>query len=347
MPRKKWWNQPYYSQEIRNKHTQWREMARWLRISRPARTRLEWIIYYQTRGSENVAKTARHFGIARKTFYTWYCRFDDANLRTLEDHSRAPQRRRQPDYTGREAQQVEALRRLFPTAGRDKLVILYAEEYGTPIKPWSLRRIVRDYRLYAQRAIRSRHTKALPRAQRKKRITELEKKPYPGFLVEVDTIAFYDFGHKRYVLTAIDHYSRLAFAYMYPTKASRNAADFLKRLLLLFGRVENLHIDNGSEFKKEFEKAAEKLGVILYHARPYRAQDKPLIERFNGIVQQEYIDLGHYSLDVEYFNRYLIDWLIYYNFKRPHHALGLKRPAEFANMQREKVLPMSSPITEP
>jgi transposase InsO family protein len=132
---------------------------------------------------------------------------------------------------------------------------------------------------------------------------------------------------------------------MYKSKSSRGAADFLKRLTLLYGgRIVNIHIDNGSEFKKEFEKAAKELKIELYHARPYHAQDKPLVERFNGILKQEYINLGNFILDGEEFNRNLLDWIIFYNFKRPHHSLSLKRPIDYVNM-KTKVLPMCSPIT--
>ncbi|MFH1223639.1 MAG: integrase core domain-containing protein, partial [Pseudomonadota bacterium] len=116
-------------------------------------------------------------------------------------------------------------------------------------------------------------------------------------------------------------------------------------VLLYGGAIENIHIDNGSEFKKEFERAAEQLGIELYHARPYQPKDKPLVERFNGTLKQEYIDLGNFTLDVEEFNRGLMEWIIFYNFKRPHYSLGLKRPFEFVNMKVPKVLPMYSPIT--
>lgn len=330
---------------LRDKYTVWRETAKGL-LSPKARLRLNWIILYETKFQKNVTKTCRYLGIARKTFYRWYNCFDDRNLKSLEDSDHTPHTVRAPEYTPLEEQRVIALRGKYPTAGREKLVVLYEEDYGESIKPWSMRRIIHDRKLYAKRAVKTKRQKAQKQVVRKKRITELEKKPQTGFLVEADTVVIYWSNEQRYVLTAIDYHSRLAFAYMYKSKAAKHATDFLKRLILLFGgSLENLHIDNGSEFKKEFEQAAKELGVELYHARPYRAQDKPLIERFNGIIQQEYIDLGHFTLDVEEFNRDLVHWLIYYNFKRPHHSLGLKRPAEYANIQPTKVLPIISPIT--
>ena len=328
-----------------NKYQRWRRIAVILKLSKNARLRLEWIIFYQTKACENARLTCRHFGISPKTFYKWLKLFDENNLRSLADRSRAPRGKRRPEYTSLEVQRMIALRLKYPTLGRDKLIVVYPEEFGEKIKYWSARRIIADFGLYAERAIKSKRQKAQGLVIKKKRITDLIKKPFSGFLLELDCIVIYFNEHKRYVLTAIDYHSRFGFAFMYSSKASKWAADFLKRLALLYGgQIENIHIDNGSEFKKEFLKAAKQLGITLYHARPYQAKDKPLIERFNGIIQQEYIDLGNFTLDVEEFNRDLMDWIIFYNFIRPHHSLGLKRPIDYVKM-KTKVLPMWSPIT--
>ena len=330
-----------------SKYERWRKIARILKLSNSARLRLEWMIFYFTKADHNASLVCRHFGISRKTFHKWLKSFNEKNLCSLEDKSKSPFNKRKPEYTPDEIQKVIALRLKYPTLGRDKLEIVYLEEYGEGIKHWHLRRIVHDFKLFAQRAVKLKNKRqyAQGRIVRKKRITDLKLEHFSGFLFELDDIVIYFNSEKRHVLTAIDYHSRFSFAYMYKTKASSHAADFLKRLMLLFGgEIKNIHIDNGSEFKKEFEKAAGDLGIELYHARPYQPKDKPLIERFNGIIQQEYIDLGHFTLDVERFNRNLVDWLIFYNFKRPHHSLGLQRPIDYVNI-KSKVLPMYSPMT--
>jgi transposase InsO family protein len=262
------------------------------------------------------------------------------------DRSRRPHTLRTKQYTAVEVGRVQELRAKYPTLGRDKLALLYAEEYRVPVKVWSLRRIIHDYQLEAERAVRSKRKRAQARGIRKKRVTELERQPFPGFLLEIDTIVIYYTGGKRYILAAVDHHSRVAFARMYPTKHARHAADFLRRLVVLLGgEVRNIHIDNGTEFEAEFAQAADDLEIQLYHARPYTPKDKPLVERFNGILQQEYVNLGNFTPDPDLFNQGLTEWLIFYNFVRPHHSLGLKRPAEFANMKAMRVLPMWSPMT--
>jgi len=329
-----------------NKYQRWRKVSKLLRLSKSACLRLEWIIFYQTKAERNVSLTCRHFGISRKTFHKWLKLFREDNLKSLEDRSRAPGSKRKPEYTSQEVQKIIALRLKYPTLGRDKLHAIFEEEFNQSIKYWTVRRVVHDFKLFAKRAVRDRRYKAQERVLAKKRITELKKEPFSGFLLELDSIVIYFSNEKRYILTAIDYHSRFSFAWMYRSKASRNAADFLKRLTLLYGgHIKNIHIDNGSEFKKEFLAAALKLGITLYHARPYQPKDKPLIERFNGILKQEFIDLGNFTLDTEEFNRSLLDWIVFYNFKRPHHSLGLKRPIEYVNI-KTKVLPMWSPITK-
>jgi len=331
--------------KILERHQRWREVARILKLSRSALVRLEWMIFYETKAKRNASLVCRHFGIARKTFHKWAGLFNELDLKSLEDRSRAPLNRRKAQYTYTEVVRMQEMRLKYPTLGRDKLVVIYLEDYGIPIKPQAAKRIVTDYRLYAQRAVKAKRTARL-KGIRKKRITELQRKPFNGFLLELDTIVIYFSNEKRYILTAIDYHSRFSLAYMYKSKASRNAADFLKRLTLLYGgQIENIHVDNGSEFKKEFVLAAKELKVDLYHARPNTPKDKPLVERFNGIIQQEFINLGNFTLDVEEFNRNLMEWMIFYNFKRPHHSLGLARPAEFVNMKATRVLPMYSPKT--
>ena len=281
----------YKPTPVQTKWDIWRQTAKGL-ISAKARLRLEWQILYQTKFEHNAALTCRYFGISRKTFYIWLKRFDETSLRSLEDESHTPLTQRTPEYTHQEELRVIKLRQKYPTAGRDKLVVLYHDDYSEDIKPWSMRRIIHDRQLFAKRAVKTKRQRVQERVLRKKRITDLALQPQTGFMIECDTIVFYDFGLKRYLLTGLDLHSRLAFAYMYKSKVARNAADFLKRLLLLFGTVDNVHIDNGSEFKKDFETAANTLGVELYHARPHRAKDKPFIERLMVLSNRNTLTWG-------------------------------------------------------
>jgi hypothetical protein len=69
-----------------------------LTLSKPARLRLEWMIWYETQG-RNALATCRHFGISPKTFHKWRKRYREDNLRTLEDKPRTPKRKRSREIT--------------------------------------------------------------------------------------------------------------------------------------------------------------------------------------------------------------------------------------------------------
>jgi transposase-like protein len=51
------------------------------------------------RRGRNVARTCRHFGISRQTFYRWQRRYDPYDLTTLEERSHCPHQRRQPTWS--------------------------------------------------------------------------------------------------------------------------------------------------------------------------------------------------------------------------------------------------------
>src|SRR5579859_6520598 len=76
-------------------------------LSRAARTRLQWMLFYRCNG-RNAARTCRHFGISRQTFYRWWRRFDRHDLSTLEERSHRPRKIRQPTWTAASAARILA-----------------------------------------------------------------------------------------------------------------------------------------------------------------------------------------------------------------------------------------------
>jgi transposase InsO family protein len=133
------------------------------------------------------------------------------------------------------------------------------------------------------------------------------KEGRPCFLFQLDTIVIYCNSLKRYILTAVNHTTKLGYARMYKNKRPRSAADFLYRLRYLVGQpIENLQTDNGSEFAWELERASAKLGIQRYFSRVKSPKDNSEIERFNQTLEYE--------------------WLIEYNFNRPHQSPGYLAP---------------------
>ena len=326
---------------LRHRHTRWRKTAELLRLSRAARGRLEWVIFFE-RNRQDVSLTARHFGIARKTFYKWSARFDARFLRGLEDESRAPRRTRTKEYTAWQYEHVVALRRQHIRYGKMKLLELYHQRFpgDQTISSWKIQCILQACGLYYEPQKQARINRKRSRTRTRKKITELQHRPRAGFLLCLDTVVRYWQGQKRYILTAIDRHTKVAFARMYRTHSSGSAQDFLDRLhLLLDGKIENIQTDNGSEFHRHFETACDRLGLEHYWSRVKTPKDNAVNERFNRTLQEEFIELGNMTADPEAFNSRLTEWLIEYNFRRPHQALGYLPPISFT-FKYHHVLPM-------
>lgn len=328
-----------------SKYDRWRKQAKLLKLSRAAYQRLEWIIFYETKGTKNASLTCRRFAIASKTFYKWRNRFDGKNLKLLEDQSKAPRHTRQREITGEEETRIVKLRKEHMIWGKMKLQRLYLDTYGETVSSWKIQYTIAKYKLYPNPIKNEKLKQKRKRNQAKKRITELHKQPFPGFLIALDAMVIYWAGLKRYILTAIDSVGKIAFARMYTTKSSTSAADFLSRMFyLLDGSFLNALHDNGSEFHKHFIEACRKLGIEQYWSRVKTPTDNPVNERFNGTLKREFLQQGNFHPDPVVFNRNLTEWLVEYNFVRPHQSLGYDTPWEFYS-KTAKVLPMYSSRT--
>lgn len=302
-------------------------------LSKEARKRLEWFDYYHRH--KNIAKTCRYFGISRETFYYWKRRYNPYKLGTLESLSRRPRKTRQWQVSRIEELRLISLRKAHLRYGKMKLKILYEKEYRQSVSSWKIQRVIEKHNLYYHPLKIQKLRKKRKVNQVKKRITELLKEKRSGFLLALDAIILYWMGTKRYIITAVDEYGKLGFARMYPSKHSRHAKDFLKRLwYLLDARIENITRDNGTEFAGEFDEAVEELRLGSYYSRPKTPTDNPINERFNRILQDEFIALGNMTTDCNSFNKELTEWLIEYNFRRPHQALDYMTPIEFNEKRR-------------
>ena len=140
------------------------------------------------------------------------------------------------------------------------------------------------------------------------------------------------FRSRRYVITFEDIHSRFAFAWATSSHASKAAEDFFNLCLKVFPfEITYVLTDNGSEFKKHFAARLLELHLLHYHTYPKTPKMNAHLERFNRTLQEEFVDY-HASLllDVGAFNRSLMDYLIFYNTLRVHHAFQNKlSPVQF------------------
>jgi putative transposase len=95
--------------------------------------------------------------------------------------------------------------------------------------------------------------------------------------------------------------------------------------------LTHVQADNGSEFEKHFHLYLEKAGIVHFNTYPYSPKMNTEIERFNRTLSEAFIQWHRLLLahDIDRFNELLIDWLLWYNTRRPHWTLGLVSPLRY------------------
>lgn len=327
-----------------------RKMARDLSLE--AQIRLEWVIFYETMGKCDASATAKYFCISRKTFHKWLKVFRDSkqDVNSLCDRSKTPIRKRTWMVTQQEEARIKDLRKAHMKYGKTKLKVLYAQKYQEEISTWKIERIIRVNKLYPDKIAHDKRVqrKLLRRVKAKVLIKDFvkTKKDVLGFLWHFDTVEIWWYGQRRYIFTALEDLAKIALARVYPNKTSANGEDFLYRLrYVVNNQIDNTHMDNGSEFEKQFSEACRKLDIAQVFSRPHTPKDNPALERFNRTLQDEWLAMSEIGLDdINQANADLTEWLVEYNFNRPHHSLDLKSPIMYAQ-EKYKVSPMWSAST--
>ena len=133
-----------------------------------------------------------------------------------------------------------------------------------------------------------------------------------------------------YLHVAIDDHSRLAYLEPLVDEGQRAASGFLERMHRHFAslgiRVERVLTDNGSAYRSRmFAVSAQKLGIKLKKTRAYRPQTNGKVERFNRTLMEEWAYDRPYTSNQERLAT-LRSWVVAYNHRRPHTALGGKPP---------------------
>jgi transposase InsO family protein len=326
-------------------------------LSPQAKTRLAFLEFNHR--VRNVSLTCQIFKISRQIFYKWQKRFSPENLSSLENQPKAPKTKRKGKLTFAQEMALKKFRERYIRQGKAKLAIMYEKEFGEKVSSWQFQRAIQRYRLYfdKEKIERVRTKKKRNQAFKKIRINEVNPSDYVSlekpFFFCADMIVLYLPYGKRYILTAIDHFHKLGFARAYRSKSSLSAFDFLLRLnLLIDGKIAAILSDNGSEFAKYFEEACKKLKITHIYTRFRTPQDNPRDERFNRTVEEEFMEINENfesylaGDDLTEANRELTNWLIFYNFTRPHQSLAYQTPMEYTHTRVSAMYPSSTKLNK-
>ncbi|PIQ41903.1 hypothetical protein COW06_01495 [Candidatus Gracilibacteria bacterium CG12_big_fil_rev_8_21_14_0_65_38_15] len=145
---------------------------------------------------------------------------------------------------------------------------------------------------------------------------------------------------KKYWAGLIDDATRITYAEVLSNKRAKTLADFMRRAYKWFLSkgitIKKLLSDNGLEFTtyhKEsrhlhsFEVMLQKLNIIHKYTRVRRPQTNGKIERFWRLINDNFF-YKHSFTSHKDFNMRFMDWLTFYNCKRPHGGIKYMTPME-------------------
>ena len=304
-------------------------------ISEQAKERCRILAFWEKYGD---LATKEAFHVSRATLFRWQKKLKEmkGQLEGLNKKSTAPKSRRKRIIPNEVRDFILKERQFDPHLSKDKLSVLMMEDKIANLSPSTVGRILND--LKQQRILPSTnkfsyHAKTDSFHEKTKiKRKKLRSKGHTGGLVKADSIIRFYNGVRRYIVTAIDTKAKFAFALAYKNHSSDSATDFMQKFKYVAPiSLTHVQTDNGSEFAKHFEIYLEKNNIIHFHTYPRCPKQNSEIERFNRTISEAFISRNLYLLayDIDAFNEKLMEWLLWYNTRRPHWSLGLISPLRY------------------
>ena len=157
---------------------------------------------------------------------------------------------------------------------------------------------------------------------------------------------------RRALLCAfIDHFSRFVCEGRYYLHEDFAALRFgFRRVLLGFGRPVKLYVDNGASYQAtRFHAACDALEINLVHSRPYRAEGRGVIERFNRTLKEQFeaeVREREEPLTLDELNAYWEAWLGERYHRDIHSETGEAPAVRFASAQDLRAAPEPALLDE-
>ncbi|BDE04861.1 IS481 family transposase [Vulcanimicrobium alpinum] len=275
---------------------------------------------------EAVAAVARRFKISRPTVYKWLARFAQAGESGLRD--RRPVAIRFPTRVRKAVErQIDRLRRTRRLLG------------------WQIAEALSMARSTVIKVLKRLNIARL-RDLEPARFTQRYEYRRPGELVHIDIkkiARFERVGHRIHgdrtkcsrrvgydvIFVAVDDASRRTETRVYTREDATSAADFLRRLAILYARrgvrIERVMTDNGKVFSSNaFESMMRSIGARHIFTPPYTPRWNGKAERFIQTMLREWAYAVAYRTSDERRDA-LPAWLRYYNEDRRHTAINYPR----------------------
>lgn len=316
--------------------TLWERMIRFqYMITEQAKERCRILAYWEKYGNE---ATVEAFKVSRRTLFRWQKKLKTSmgKLEGLNKGSTIRKRKNKRLISQKVQDFILKEREFDPNLSKDKLSVLMKQDGIANLSASTVGRILNDLKkqgILKKRVKLSYYAKTDSHHEKMKlKRKKLRSKGHDGGLVKADSIVRFTDGIKRYIVTAIDIETKFAFAYAYTNHSSKGTTDFMEKFKSVAPiSLTHIQTDNGSEFANHFELLLEKDGLIHFHTYPRCPKMNSEIERFNRTLSDAFIKQNRMLLahDIDTFNQRLIEWLLWYNTRRPHWLLGLVSPLRY------------------
>lgn len=302
-------------------------------ITKQALERLKILNHWEKHG---LASAMDAFSVSRRTLFNWKKLLNkgEGKPEALNSKKRTPQRKRKRSWDFRILEEIKKIRDEHPNLGKEKmypLLLDFCDASGIAEcpKPMTIGRLIKDMgglRTFPQKLS---HFGKVKKVNRQK----ILRKPkdfvslYPGHVMALDTIEKQRNGHRLYILTAIDIFTRTTYAIATKSHSSKTFAHFFYLIMQMFPyEIKFVLTDNGSEFKKCLDQLLKQNNITHYHTYPKTPKMNAHCESFNGTIQEEFVDYNVNLLfdDISEFNEKLKNYLSFYNIKRVHYAFKNK-----------------------
>ncbi len=134
----------------------------------------------------------------------------------------------------------------------------------------------------------------------------------------------------RYIHTAIDDRTRIAYSEILDNEQAATAAGFWRRATAWYQSIgitcERVITDNGACYKSGlWHRACAETGTTVKKTRPRRPQTNGKVERFHRILLEEWAYIRPWTSETQRHTAYQ-GFIHFYNHHRSHGALGWSTP---------------------
>lgn len=271
------------------------------------------------------------FGIGKSTLYDWKKRYQAGrhHIRSLIPQSTRPKTVREMHTHAAILVFVKSVRMGEHPMNKytiKPLLDAYCIHLGiASVGTTTIGKLIRRNRWFSARKIK-RSDKRRWRGQRRRYAPRVTT---PGH-IEMDSITLWILGKRWLFMSIIDVATRYGYCSVAASISSSEARRVVREFQERFPYpVTTIQTDNGSEFLGVFHAYCLFHGIIHEFIYPRSPKINGMVERFNRTIQEECIQRSdEVFYNPEGFKRKLIDYLTWYNTKRPHMSLHLQTPVQ-------------------